>query len=29
MTHLILNKSSGVDKFELYKKIWPLDKDIK
>ena len=27
MTHLILNKSSGVDKFELYKKIWPLDKD--
>jgi len=28
MTHLILNKSSGIDKFKLYQLIWPKDKDI-
>ena len=27
LINLILYQTSGIDKFELYKKIWPLDKD--
>ena len=27
LTSLILYKTTGIDKFDLYKKIWPLDKD--
>ena len=27
LTSLILYKNTGIDKFDLYKKIWPSDKD--
>ena len=27
LTSLILHKTTGINKFDLYKKIWPLDKD--
>ena len=27
LCQLILNQSQGIDKFDLYQKIWPLDKD--
>ena len=28
LSQLILNQKLGMDKFDLYQKIWPLDKDI-
>ena len=28
LCQLILNKNLGIDKFDLYQKIWPNDKDI-
>ena len=28
LSQLILNQKLGIDKFDLYQKIWPLDKDI-
>ncbi len=28
LSQLILNQNQGIDKFDLYQKIWPLDKDI-
>lgn len=28
LCQLILNQNQGIDKFDLYQKIWPIDKDL-